>query len=196
MNSPLGRHQHVVAIPTPQSVVDDATGQVPTLARALADTLHDEFQRRPQLMPLQDAWRRQRPSFIEDFKAVMLPLMRAAREGNDPLQPADLSSGLSLVDEQQAMQDVALAQVVKTVETSCGEALHQLNTFFAALRGPGRARASDNPLRPAVFAQGLLLTLSRGSLAPAGRNLLIEAAAHPMAGGGVIEIRPFWVWDD
>ncbi len=189
MVSSLGRH---VAIPTLQSVVDDATGQLPTLARALVDTLHDEFQRRPQLMPLQDAWRRQRPSFTEDFKSEMLPLMRAAREGRDPLQAAapalniadEIGSGfLSLVDEQQAMQDVALAQVVKSVEASCGDALHQLNAFFAALRGPGRARASDNPLRPAVFAQGLLRTLSRSSVAPAGRNLMIEAAAQPMAQG-------------
>ena len=186
MAVPLDRH---VVVPTLQSLVDDATGQIPALARLLAEALHDELRSRPHLLPIQDAWRRLRPRFVDDFKAIMLPLMRLAREGRDPLQPAaaalsladELSAGLSLVDEQQAMQDVALSKVVRAVEAASDGALLQLGNCFAALRGTAKARANDNPLRPAVFVQGLLRTLSGADLPPAGRNLLIEAAAQPMA---------------
>lgn len=168
--------------PTLQSLLDDALAQVPALARLLLDTTQDALERKTQNFLLLDAWRRLRPRFMADFSATLRPLLLAARAGNDPLQrPSQSLDSLSLVDEQQALQDVAIAHVIHAIDDQCKTELHQLGNFFAALRGTARARANDNPLRPALFAQALYQSLFGVELDAQQRYQLMQAAATPLA---------------
>lgn len=171
-----------------QSLVDDAALQIPELARFVAEALHDELRVSPQFLALQASWRRLRGSFAEDFERATSPLMRLAREGTDPLQPLARPSGLvieplRLIDEQQALRDVALARIVQATELLANNELLQLGNCFAALRGTARARSADNPLRPAVFAQALVNMLLPLKLDDGLRQHLLHAAAQPMAKG-------------
>jgi hypothetical protein len=174
-----------VAVPTLHSLVDDATGQVPALARYLLEAIHDQLQDRPQAYALQGPWRLLRGRFVDDFKAAMLPLLRAARDGEDPLKPRASGpiEGLSLVDERQAMRDVAIAHVVHASEDANIHELMQLTTCFAALQGAAHPRANGNPLRPAVFARALAQCLERADTDAQGAYTLMQAAAQPMAKG-------------
>ena len=172
----------MAAAPTLISLLDAALAEVPSMARALLDGTQDALDTKSQHFPLLDAWRRLRPRFMADFSATLRPLLQAAREGKDPLQrrPQNLDS-LSLVDEQQALQDVAIAHVIHAIDDQCKPELHQLGNFFAALRGTARARVNDNPLRPALFAQALHQALFGVELDPQQRYQLMQVAATPMA---------------
>jgi len=174
--------------PTLQSLVDDAAAQLPELARFIAEALHDELRSSPQFLALQASWRPLRSTFADDLQKAVLSLLALARDGRDPLQPEGPPSGLvleplRLIDEQQAQRDVALARIVQATEALAGNEILQLGNCFAALRGTARARSADNPLRPAVFAQGLLNMLRPLKLDDGLRQHLLHAAAQPMAKG-------------
>lgn len=172
------------AAPTLYTLLEEALTRVPSLSRQLLESTHDALEARAQYFPLLDGWRRLRGRFTADFEAALLPLLQAARRGEDPLQRrAGSLDALSLVDEQQALQDVAIAHVIHTVEDLCKPELHQLTNFFAALRGTARARKNDNPLRPALFAQALHQSLSGAGLDPQRRYELMQVAATPLARG-------------
>lgn len=127
--------------PTQNSLLDEARKQLPILSRALLNAIQDELEAKAQHFPLQDAWRRLRGSFAFDFECAVLPLIEAAARGEDPIQKRRGSlETLSLVDERQALQDVAIAHVIHVVEEQCKPELHQLGNFFAALRGTARAQ--------------------------------------------------------
>ena len=160
-------------------------GQVPTLARFLLEAIHDELQDRPQYFALKTPWRQLRARFVDDFKAAMLPKLRDAREGRDPLKPRNIGSieGLSLVDEQQALRDVSVAHVVRAAEDANRHELLQLTACFAALQGTLRPTANSNPLRPAVFVQALQETLEHADTDAEGRYALMQAAAQPVSKG-------------
>ncbi|MCU7372243.1 DUF1631 domain-containing protein [Paucibacter sp. O1-1] len=170
--------------PTLATLVQDAQAQLGLLSRHLLDRIPDELGGRPQQHLLLDAWQRQRLRFAERFEQALTPLLEAAARGEDPLhrKPVSLDT-LSLVDEQQALQDVAVAHVIQAIEDHCRAELHQLGNFFAALRGTARPRKNDNPLRPALFAQGLLQALQPVQLDPEGQYALMRAAAQPLAQG-------------
>lgn len=170
--------------PTLASLVHDAQAQLGLLSRHLLDRISDELGGRPQQHVLLEAWQRQRLRFAERFEQALTPLLEAAARGEDPLhrKPVSLDS-LSLVDEQQALQDVAVSHVVQVIEDHCRAELHQLGNFFAALRGTARPRKNDNPLRPALFAQGLLQAMQPVQLDPEGQYALMRAAAQPLAQG-------------
>lgn len=170
--------------PTQQSLLTEALTQAPALSRHLLNAIQDELDGRPKHFHLLDGWRRMRGRFSNDFEAALLPLLQAAARGEDPLQrKLDDIHSLSLVDERQALQDVAVAHVIHAVEDHCRAELHQLSNFFAALRGTARALKNENPLRPALFAQALLVALSSVELEPQVRYALMQAAAQPMAQG-------------
>ena len=171
------------ARPTLQSLLEQALTQVPALSRQLLDSIHDELQSKPQHFALLPDWRRMRPRFSADFESALIPLLQAARRGEDPLQhkPAAGLDGLSLVDERQALQDVAIAHAISTIEQLSKTELHQLTNFFAALRGTARARANDNPLRPALFAQALHQSMFGVELDAQRRYALMHAATTPLA---------------
>ncbi|MDN3922450.1 DUF1631 family protein [Roseateles violae] len=167
--------------PNLQSLLDEALTRLPALSRHVQDATQDALAARPQYFELQDSWRRLRPRFATDFEAALLPLLQAARRGEDPLQRRSGGlDALSLVDEQQALQDIAIAQAIQAIEQASKVELHQLDNFFAALRGTARARSKDNPLRPALFAQALYQALFGTELDAQRRYALMEVAATPL----------------
>ncbi|MDI4635038.1 DUF1631 family protein [Pelomonas sp. V22] len=168
--------------PTLQTLVDDTLAALPMFARAVQDATQDELERRPQHFALLEGWRRQRGRFASTFEAVLRPMLEIARRGQDPLRrsaPLTLDA-LSLVDEHQALQDVAIAHLISTVEEQCKPELHQLGNFFAALRGGTAVRKDDNPLRPALFAQAMYDALVDTSLDAEGRYAMLKVAAGPL----------------
>lgn len=173
-----------MSAPYLHKLLDEAISQLPALSRELLNNSQDALEARPQHFALQDAWRRVRGRFAADFEQAALPLLQAAGLGEDPLQRRHTKlDGLSLVDERQAEQDVAIAHVIQVIEDASGPELHQLSNFFAALRGTARARKNENPLRPALFVQALLVALSGAGLDPQQRHDLMRVAATPLAQG-------------
>ncbi|MDT9000586.1 DUF1631 family protein [Paucibacter sp. APW11] len=171
--------------PTLHSLVDETIAYVPTLSLAVMNETQELLKSRPQHHLLYAAWSKLRGRFAQDFENSLLPLLQAARRGVDPLQrsaPLSLDS-LSLVDEHQALQDVAVAHVVTVVEDLSKSELHQLGNFFAALRGIARPLKNDNPLRAALFAQALNRAAQAVDLDAEGRYALVRVAAQPLAAG-------------
>lgn len=171
--------------PTLHSLVEEALAHLPTLSRHLLEATQDELERAPNYFHLLEAWRRLRGRFALDFEAAVIPMLQQARRGSDPLhrsKPQSLDA-LSLVDERQALQDVAIAHAIHTVEDLCRSELHQLGNFFAALRGTARAQKADNPIRPALFVQALFNVLEQASLDAESRYALMRVAAGPLAQG-------------
>jgi hypothetical protein len=173
--------------PTLISLLEEAMSEAPALARHLLNATQAALDSRTQYFPLLEGWRRMRARFTQDFEAALLPLLQSASQGQDPLQQQKRAGGgldaLCLVDERQALQDVAIAHVIQAVEDQSRPELHQLGNFFAALRGTARARKNENPLRPALFAQALLVALSSVEMDPQRRYELMQVAATPMAQG-------------
>ena len=155
------------------------------LARELLNVVQDELDKQPQHFPLREAWRKVRAHFAADFEGRLIELLQAGRRGEDPLQRAPLQlggmEGLSLVDEHQALQDVAIAHVAHTAEELSRAELHQIGNFYAALRGTARARERDNPLRPALYAHALHHALAASPLGAQAPYELMRAAATPLA---------------
>lgn len=170
--------------PTLHSLLTEAMTQAPGLSRHLLNAIQDELDSRPKHFHLLDGWRRMRARFPNDFETALLPLLQASARGEDPLQrKLDDINSLSLVDDRQALQDVAVAHVIHAVEEHARAELHQLGNVFAALRGTARALKNENPVRPALFAQALLVALSSVEMEPQARYELMQAASQPMASG-------------
>jgi hypothetical protein len=166
------------------SLLNEVRLETPALSRHLLNAIQSELDASAKHFALLEVWRRMRGRFASDFEAALLPLLQAAGLGEDPLQRrATNLDALSLVDERQALQDVAIAHVIQVVEDHSGMELHQLSNFFAALRGTARARKNENPLRAALFAQALLVALSSVELEPQQRYELMRVTATPLAQG-------------
>ncbi|RZJ06632.1 MAG: DUF1631 family protein [Rubrivivax sp.] len=169
----------------PHELLDHALTEAGPLARELLNVVQDELDTQPQYFPLRDAWRKARPNFAADFEGKLIELLQAGRRGEDPLHRASLPLGgmdsLSLVDEHQALQDVAIAHVVHIAEDFSRAELHQIGNFYAALRGIARARETDNPLRPALYAHALRHALAASPVGAQARYELMRAAAGPLA---------------
>ncbi len=166
------------------SLLNEVRVETPALSRHLLNAVQSELDANTKHFPLQEGWRRMRGRFASDFEDALLPLLHAAEIGEDPLPRRTWSlDSLSLVDERQALQDVAIAHVIQVVEDGSGPELHQLSNFFAALRGTARARKNENPVRPALFAQALLVALSSAELEAQRRYDLMRVAATPLAQG-------------
>lgn len=173
-----------MSAPSLHKLLNEAIAHLPALSRELLNNSQDALDARPQHFALQDAWRRVRGRFAADFEQAALPLLQAAGLGTDPLQRRSPGlDGLSLVDERQVLQDVAIAHVIQVIEDASGPELHQLSNLFAALRGTARARKNENPLRAALFAQALLVALSSVELDPQHRHDLMRVIATPLAQG-------------
>jgi hypothetical protein len=166
-------------------LIDHALTETGPLARELLNVVQDELDANPQHFALREAWRKVRSSFAIEFEGKLIELLQAGRRGEDPLQRAPMqlgdTGGLSLVDEQQALQDVAIAHVAHTAEELSRAELHQIGNFYAALRGTARARERDNPLRPALYANALHHALAASPLSAQVRYELMRAAAQPLA---------------
>lgn len=171
--------------PQSHNLLDHALTEAGPLARELLNSVQDELDAQPQHFPLREAWRKVRPHFAADFEGRLIELLQAGRRGDDPLHrtPSQLGGleSLSLVDEQQALQDVAIAHVARTAEELSRAELHQIGNFFAALRGIARARERDNPLRPALYAHALHHALASSPLGAQAQYELMRVAATPLA---------------
>ncbi|MDR7269218.1 hypothetical protein J2X20_001847 [Pelomonas saccharophila] len=171
--------------PHPHDLLDHALTEAGPLARDLLNSVQDELDAQPQHFPLREAWRKVRAHFVTDFEGRLIELLQAGRRGDDPLHRAPAQFGglesLSLVDEQQALQDVAIAHVAHAAEELSRAELHQIGNFFAALRGIARARERDNPLRPALFAHALHHALASSPLGAQAQYELMRVAATPLA---------------
>ncbi|MDC8771912.1 DUF1631 family protein [Roseateles albus] len=166
------------------SLLNEVRLETPPLSRDLQAAIQSELDARAKHFHLLEGWRRMRGRFATDFVDALLPLLQAAERGEDPLQRRSANlDALSLVDERQALQDVAVAHVIQAAEDRSGPELHQLSNFFAALRGTARARKNENPVRVALFAQALLVALSSIELEPQQRYELMRVAATPLALG-------------
>ncbi|MGM9483434.1 DUF1631 family protein [Roseateles sp. NT4] len=171
--------------PHPHQLLDHALTEAGPLARDLLNSMQDELDAQPQHYPLREGWRKVRAHFVTDFEGKLIELLQAGRRGEDPLHRAPAQLGglesLSLVDEQQALQDVAIAHVTKAAEETSRAELHQIGNFFAALRGIARARERDNPLRPALFAHALHHALASSPLGAQAQYELMRIASAPLA---------------
>jgi hypothetical protein len=169
----------------PHALLDHALTEAGPLARELLNVVQDELNAQPQHYPLREAWRKVRGNFAADFEGRLIELLQAGRRGDDPLHRAPLQLGglesLSLVDEHQALQDVAIAHVAHAVEELNRAELHQIGNFYAALRGTARARERDNPLRPALYAHALHHALAASPLGAQAQYELMRVAAAPLA---------------
>lgn len=169
----------------PHELLDHALTEAGPLARELLNVVQDELDAQPQHFPLRESWRKARPRFAADFEEKLIELLQAGRRGEDALHRAPAQSGgldsLSLVDEHQALQDVAIAHVTHAAEELSRAELHQIGNFYAALRGIARARERDNPLRPALYAHALHHALAVSPLGAQVQYELMRVAAGPLA---------------
>lgn len=172
--------------PSLQSLVDETLAHVPALSYAVYNGLQDELKSRLEHHQLLAGWSKRRAHFQSDLEGSLSRLLGLAREGGDPLQrerhlPGRGELSLSLVDEGQALKDVAIAHVITAIEDQSRAELHQLGNFFAALRGIARPLKNDNPLRAALFAQALSRAIEGVDLDAEGRYALMRLAAQPLA---------------
>ena len=169
----------------PYELLDHALTEVGPLARELLNVVQDALDTQPQHFPLRDSWRKARLTFAADFERKLIELLQSGRRGEDPLHRAPSQFGglssLSLVDEQQALQDVSIAHVTQAAEEVSRAELHQLGNFYAALRGIARARERDNPLRPGIYAHALHHALAASPVGAQAQYELMRVAAGPLA---------------
>ncbi|WP_165917488.1 DUF1631 family protein [Roseateles saccharophilus] len=169
----------------PHALLDHALTEAGPLARELLNVVQDELDAQPQHFPLREGWRKVRTNFAADFEGELITLLQAGRRGEDPLNrlqsPLGGLDSLSLVDEHQALQDVAIAHVAHAAEDASRAELHQIGNFYAALRGIARARERDNPLRPALYAHALHRALVASPLSAQAQYELMRVAATPLA---------------
>ncbi|WP_394412651.1 DUF1631 family protein [Roseateles sp. BYS78W] len=168
----------------PHHLIDHALTEAGPLARELLNLVQDELDAQPQYFPLRDGWRKVRGNFAADFEGKLISLLQAGRRGEDPLhRPLQIGGleSLSLVDEHQALQDVAIAHVAQAAEEMSRAELHQIGNFYAALRGIARARERDNPLRPALYAHALHHALAVSPVGAQAQYELMRVAAGPLA---------------
>ncbi len=178
----------MVQAPSQQSLILETLAHVPSLAHAVYGGIQDELKSRLEHHQLMAGWSKRRAHFTSDLEDSLGRLLRLAADGKDPLardRQAPVghtdSLSLSLVDESQALKDVAIAHVITTIEDSTRAELHQLGNFFGALRGIARPLKSDNPLRAAVFAHALSRAIEGVDLDADGRYKLMRIAAAPLA---------------
>nr|WP_316643302.1 DUF1631 family protein [uncultured Roseateles sp.] len=181
---------------TPQSLVEAVLSQAPQLARDVLDGTLLRLEGRHPVKPratelalffnLAETLRRLREPFVlalQERLALELPAaLQAPPTGAHRGKPLAMLDELSLVDEQQALEDVAVAAAIRTIHEAARLSLQQLDTVFEAMRaGAAFSKREANPLRPAVFARLLCHALHALTLAPAARVALLRVAAEALA---------------
>lgn len=154
--------------------------QSPTTTRSLRGTaggpLFDAEIAVNQHHPL---WSRRVAELLEqrwraDFDAV--PAGAAARRA-----PSLSLDSLSLVDEDQAEENIELLRIVQAVSSSQEAVLRELQSRTATLAGHDRVRSQSNPLRPELMARAVWDAAGVLGLAGTARLTLLRAMAQPLA---------------
>jgi hypothetical protein len=182
---------------TPQALVDETLSQAPALATQVFEITLARLTGRHKAKPaaaelglfltLAEALRRQKQTFIKSLQQCLHQELNAAlNEDPDALRirhpsPQASDDALGLIDEAQALEDVAVAGVISAIQESAGFELTQLGRIFEALRGSTRSKRDLNPLRPGVFASLLGHALYELTLAPPARIALLRVAGRAMA---------------
>lgn len=136
---------------------------------------------------LAESLRRERAGFIKALQQclrVELPAALKETPGElrqTKLSPFDMPDNLGLIDEAQALEDVAISGVINAIQETSAIELAQLGRMFDALRGSRHSRRDINPLRPSVFARLLCHALHELPLAPAARAALLRVAGQALA---------------
>lgn len=88
---------------------------------------------------------------------------------------------LTLVDENQAEQDIEIARTVQLIDLVAEWELRDLQACTSALQGDATPRPHTNPLRPAVFARALGAATRALPLSAGERNMLLRVAGRVLA---------------
>jgi len=182
---------------TPQALIDETLSQAPLLAIQVFENTLARLAGRHKtklsdaelglFFTLAESLRRQRDAFINALQRHLnAELPAALNEAPDALQltklsPFDMMDSLGLIDERQALEDVAIASVINAIQENSAVELGQLSRMFDALRGNVHRKRDINPLRPGVFARLLCHSLHELTLAPAARAALLRVAGLAMA---------------
>lgn len=182
---------------TPQALVDETLSQAPALAVEVFENtlarLTGRHKKKPNdaelglFFTLAESLRRQRKSFVDALQQRMhLELTAALNEAPEAIRLSASTlygtpNDLGLIDEQQALEDVAVASVISAIQESSAVQLAQLSRMFDALRGSLYSKRDMNPLRASVFARLLCHTLHEVTLAPAARAAMLRVSGLALA---------------
>ncbi len=173
--------------------VQDQLARAPELARrvvartqaALRDSSADLSlaQDRNLLFGVAEAVQARRADFESAFAQSIQDEIRATQghgAGGRKLQEMTIDQ-LTLVDENQAEQDIEISRTVQLIDLIAEWELRELQACTSALQGDATPRPHTNPLRPAVFARAMgaatrVLPLSAGE-----RNMLLRLAGRVLA---------------
>ena len=88
---------------------------------------------------------------------------------------------LTLVDENQAEQDIEISRTVQLIDLVAEWELRDLQACTSALQGDAIPRPHTNPLRPAVFARALGSATRALPLSAGERNMLLRLGGRALA---------------
>jgi hypothetical protein len=163
-------------------LIDLVQAELPTVARQVLESTSQALKANPRHFGLSDAWSRRRARFAMEFETELRPALARLRQGDAAERSRTASfEGLSLVDEHQALRDVAIAHVVELCNEASRTELFQLGNFFVALRGGVVAGRDSNALRPALFARALVNALAGADLSAEAHYALVRVAAPGLA---------------
>lgn len=173
--------------------VQDQLGRAPELAQrivartqaALRDSSSDLSlaQDRNLLFGVAEAVQARRADFESSLAQHLQDEIRATQgQGPSGRKLHELSiDQLTLVDENQAEQDIEISRTVQLIDLVAEWELRDLQACTSALQGDATPRPHTNPLRPAVFARALGAATRALPLSAGERNMLLRVAGRVLA---------------
>jgi len=104
----------------------------------------------------------------------------AAPAGAAPRRASLSLDSLSLVDEDQAEENIELLRIVQAVSSNQEAVLRELQSRTATLAGHDRVRSQSNPLRPELMARAVWDAAGVLGLPGPARLALLRAMAQPL----------------
>lgn len=173
--------------------VQDQLGRAPELAQrivartqaALRDSSADLSlaQDRNLLFGVAEAVQARRTDFEASLSQHLQDEIRATQgdgPGSRKLHELTIDQ-LTLVDENQAEQDIEISRTVQLIDLMAEWELRELQACTSALQGDTTPRPHTNPLRPAVFARALGAATRVLPLSPGERNMLLRLSGRVLA---------------
>jgi hypothetical protein len=87
---------------------------------------------------------------------------------------------LSLVDEEQAAEEVELVRTIQLIESGAETELRELQALTATVRGQAAVSARSNPLRPEILARSFWAAATAVGMDGHARRVLLRAAGEPL----------------
>ncbi len=140
---------------------------------------------RQQFFALMESLQRQKGAWADAFERHLVGRLREALdESAAPRQrvaPALNLDELSLVDENQAAEDIEISRIVALIDLKAEWELRELQAFTATLRGETQIRREANPARPEVYARALSRSTHDIAVPADARVLLLRSAGEVLA---------------